>query len=659
LSEITLTLVPWAPGTPVGAYPRHSEQMLPNQPPTGIPVEDTQPVAGDASLTFPNLGGGEYWAAAAFNGGWQYVAFTVDTEDVDAVAAIQSPDQRWHQLTVSDDGRLSTVDIGTSEPPHGPGPYVTQAEYQQGESSDDARLDAVESSVADIQTGTFAFPTLLAGTQSGGLSPLKLGGASDIGRIFGGGSANGILIYSTQGGAGTAGTIYVRDNTADDFTAIQINPKKDLVVADGFRQKITYNTPQTGWSGLANPVRPFQLAVSHLATDATPTQNVSHGIYSLVGFGQASGPAIAAVGSSHCFSAAHVVTNSGNAGNEHAAYFGYLRYDGNTTPGRAWFCDYGVHGAPGSQQQLLTGINMAITNYFNGSPSSAESYGIGVFTKPRTGAGMVPTAPHYSLDTYPIDNGIHVLGTSGPAANPTGAGFARGIKVGGAGSGWSIASSRFNVGIEIRDYDTYGMYIGHRHASAAAGAPALVVEAGAGPVIVGNTTQANASAIFEVQNAGTLDPMVAFRGTQAADSIGVRTQNATGGINMFIAGGSGAFIAGAAAGDGGIQPITTGKMLHFGGTTKVVTVTRDNKIGFFAVAPVLQQGAYTQTFSTAARTVNAYTGIATGVGATPYAQLTDLNLLRVAYENLRASHDNLMQVVNALIDDHQAYGLAA
>jgi hypothetical protein len=210
--------------------------------------------------------------------------------------------------------------------------------------------------------------------------------------------------------------------------------------------------------------------------------------------------------------------------------------------------------------------------------------------------------------------------------------------------------------------------LGHRPAAAAAAARALVVEAGAGPVIVGNTTQANASAIFEVQNAGTLDPMVAFRGTQAADSIGVRTQNATGGINMFIAGGSGAFIAGAAAGDGGIQPITTGKMLHFGGTTKVVTVTRDNKIGFFAVAPVLQQGAYTQTFSTAARTVNAYTtnaqsgaytGIATGVGATPYAQLTDLNLLRVAYENLRASHDNLMQVVNALIDDHQAYGLAA
>lgn len=37
----------------------------------------------------------------------------------------------------------------------------------------------------------------------------------------------------------------------------------------------------------------------------------------------------------------------------------------------------------------------------------------------------------------------------------------------------------------------------------------------------------------------------------------------------------------------------------------------------------------------------AYTGIATGVGGTPYAAVTDLNALRVAYENLRAQVESI------------------
>lgn len=78
------------------------------------------------------------------------------------------------------------------------------------------------------------------------------------------------------------------------------------------------------------------------------------------------------------------------------------------------------------------------------------------------------------------------------------------------------------------------------------------------------------------------------------------------------------------------------------------------------------QSAFTQTYSTASRTVNAYTadaessaytGIDNAQGGTVYAQLSDLNSLRTAYENLRAMADNLIQVVNALIDDGQAFGM--
>jgi hypothetical protein len=101
--------------------------------------------------------------------------------------------------------------------------------------------------------------------------------------------------------------------------------------------------------------------------------------------------------------------------------------------------------------------------------------------------------------------------------------------------------------------------------------------------------------------------------------------------------------------------------------TKIGTATTQ-KIGFWNATPIVQPSAYTQTYNTPARTVNAYTtdaessaytGINNAQAGTPYAQLTDLNSLRVAYENLRASHDNLLQVVTALIDDHQAIGLCA
>lgn len=89
-------------------------------------------------------------------------------------------------------------------------------------------------------------------------------------------------------------------------------------------------------------------------------------------------------------------------------------------------------------------------------------------------------------------------------------------------------------------------------------------------------------------------------------------------------------------------------------------------VGFFGVTPVARPSALTQTYSTADRTLSSYTsdpessgylGIATGNPATVYAQVSDLNLLRTAYENLRVFAEDLAQFVNALVDDLQAYGL--
>lgn len=93
-------------------------------------------------------------------------------------------------------------------------------------------------------------------------------------------------------------------------------------------------------------------------------------------------------------------------------------------------------------------------------------------------------------------------------------------------------------------------------------------------------------------------------------------------------------------------------------------------VGFYNVAPVARPAAYTQTYATADRTLNAYNadaegvaytgdtgGVATVSSAANIAKLADLNALRVAYENLRALTEDTAQMLNSVIDDLQANGL--
>jgi hypothetical protein len=79
----TLTLVPWAIDTEIDAYPRISDQILPDLPPTGVPVLQTQQVAADHSLTF-DLQPGAYWAVAPLTPGqrdYRYIGFVVTEPD--------------------------------------------------------------------------------------------------------------------------------------------------------------------------------------------------------------------------------------------------------------------------------------------------------------------------------------------------------------------------------------------------------------------------------------------------------------------------------------------------------------------------------------------------------------------------------------------------
>ena len=103
-----------------------------------------------------------------------------------------------------------------------------------------------------------------------------------------------------------------------------------------------------------------------------------------------------------------------------------------------------------------------------------------------------------------------------------------------------------------------------------------------------------------------------------------------------------------------------------GTTTLDTSLTGPLQATAGVVSAIPASSPYTQTYSTADRTLgayaadvesSAYTGINNLQGGTPYAQVTDLNALRVAYENLRAFTEDAVQMLNAVVDDLQTAGL--
>lgn len=85
-----------------------------------------------------------------------------------------------------------------------------------------------------------------------------------------------------------------------------------------------------------------------------------------------------------------------------------------------------------------------------------------------------------------------------------------------------------------------------------------------------------------------------------------------------------------------------------------------DKVAVFGSTPVARAAQYTLNYSTGSRTLaayttdpesSAYTGAADGE-----AKLSDINQLRVAVENLRLSHDNLLQVFTQVFIDLRNHG---
>lgn len=194
--------------------------------------------------------------------------------------------------------------------------------------------------------------------------------------------------------------------------------------------------------------------------------------------------AIAATGSALGMSSSIYVGNHSQAGAEFAPLYSVLRFDqgtgfaGSGTPGRGWLTDWTVHGAIATQQQLLSGINLVMANYYNGQPSAQPS--VGICLQAAQGIGGSLDATHLAATRYPNGVGYAVVGTSDGG---TLRGWNIGFQAGGVGGGWNVGSSQLGTGFDGRDHDTYGLYLHNRSGSTALG---VAVDQSAGNSVFGS-----------------------------------------------------------------------------------------------------------------------------------------------------------------------------
>jgi hypothetical protein len=361
------------------------------------------------------------------------------------------------------------------------------------------------------------------------------------------------------------------------------------MVATGAAEKDVYIHHTLGdGTGLASTYRPFDMQCAHNATDIDTTTLSWSGIRSGVTFGSGG---IASTGKAHNFSADMVIAGCGDANTEYSNYYGAMRYDLGTgydqtavPTGRGWFTDWSIHGPVAARPDMLNGITMFYNNYYNGSPADSPAAAMWIVT--RKGSGGALDATHTTANTYPIDVGLGIVGDSNSGASTIG--WTKAIQIGGFGSGWKESGSSYiGTGIDLSEFATYGIYIHDRHASGTG--PAIAVGAGAGAVVVGSNATADATALFQVLGPNSaMSPLVFLGSTANTQSYQIKLRNAAGQHNWAVAGGAGNYLTGSASGDAVLTTTTSGKALHLGGTTKVITVTSANTLGFFAATPIAQ-----------------------------------------------------------------------
>ncbi len=154
-------------------------------------------------------------------------------------------------------------------------------------------------------------------------------------------------------------------------------------------------------------------------------------------------------------------------------------------------------GADGTQKLVTTLADNTTTTY-------TDSIADGSLTT------AVPVANTTTVTTYPMNVGLGIVGWS---SGGNGQGFNTGIQIGGSGSGWTVLTSKFGTGIDLRDYVNYGLYIHARDTG------------GTGPGIQVDDTWNSAATAFVVQRFNVTDT------ASRADSLLADYQKA--GVSQF------------------------------------------------------------------------------------------------------------------------------
>ncbi len=160
------------------------------------------------------------------------------------------------------------------------------------------------------------------------------------------------------------------------------------------------------------------------------------------------------VGTVHGISSQCAMLESGDPYNEMTPLFLSCN---SLAPCRLWGVDLNVHGPMATQANLIQGLVNFVNNY-NAAPVQNKGLGLAVVT--GAGRGGAASPEQQTSQTYPLDIGLAIVGSSGTPDQLTKTqGYKTALQIGGNASGWMGTSetSHIGTGILIRDVETAGM----------------------------------------------------------------------------------------------------------------------------------------------------------------------------------------------------------
>lgn len=226
-----------------------------------------------------------------------------------------------------------------------------------------------------------------------------------------------------------------------------------------------------------------------------------------------------------------------------------------------------------------SGTGRAIAAYFEAVRETATSRGQqGIEIRVRNESGEADSYTAAGSASKSMGIWINAQGaTKSAAAFQIGHNFSQQFDVGYAANEGSLASAF------MRDDSSAlrSVFIRGSHEKGA-----VVVNKGAGQVIIGREEPQQATPLLEVFGETGLDPIVSFGSNTGASHRAQLIRNSTGNLGAFASNVSNGFLTGTAQGDTGLT-FTAGKIFHIGAATKTSQFRMsETGIGFFSTAPI-------------------------------------------------------------------------